>query len=444
MKHLKDTHRTVLAVLVLCMLLLSPSSPLFTARAQTSDPDIAAFSSPASVSDTSVSNTPVSDISASSTPAITEASSTPAVTSSPTASSTLISADNNPFAPVDTAARQRIPTAGLSGIALDIANARNHLTAHNLSPVIEDRLKEFEQAHSNDSAQGLAPHVSPSDAPLPQNDPHPFRSLSPDVPIVTKPESAFAAMQAASSLRVPIPPESRGALRLITKPDDAQAPAFPDKPASSSKTSASAAVPSSAALSAPASASAPGAEIIITQNIKDRAALLNYDPLAILNFVRNNIVYEPYYGSKKGADATLIERSGNDADQAALLIALLRAGDPDGNHKTPAHYRASTIKIDLGAIMDLVGVEDPIVAAKVLGQARIPYTLFVDSAGQPLFFLMEHIYVEAYIEYNEYRGAVQTGQTGIASKQWIPMDSTLMGTNYFRTVNILADMERSE
>ena len=432
MKHLKDTHRTVLAVLVLCMLLLSPSSPLFTARAQTSDPDIAAFSSPASVSDTSVSNTPVSDISASSTSVTTDAS------------STLISADNNPFAPADAMPplSRDVSTAGLSGIALDIANARNHLIKHNLSPVIEDRLKEFEQAHGNDSAQGLAPQVNPvSDAPLPQNDPHPFRSLSPDVSVITKPESAFAAMQAASSLRVPIHLESRGALRLLVPDEKTLAASSDDK--TSGITSSATAITSSAPLSAPASATAAGGEIIITQNIKDRAALLNYDPLAILNFVRNNIVYEPYYGSKKGADATLIERSGNDADQAALLIALLRAGDPDGNHKTPAHYRASTIKIDLGAIMDLVGVEDPIVAAKVLGQARIPYTLFVDGAGQPLFFLMEHVYVEAYIEYNEYRGAVQTGQTGIASKQWIPMDSTIMATNYFRTVNVLSDMEKS-
>ncbi len=32
-----------------------------------------------------------------------------------------------------------------------------------------------------------------------------------------------------------------------------------------------------------------------------------------------------YFGSKKGAQLTLLEKSGNDFDQAALLVALLRA-----------------------------------------------------------------------------------------------------------------------
>jgi hypothetical protein len=32
-----------------------------------------------------------------------------------------------------------------------------------------------------------------------------------------------------------------------------------------------------------------------------------------------------YFGSKKGAALTLLEKSGNDFDQSALLVALLRA-----------------------------------------------------------------------------------------------------------------------
>ena len=44
-------------------------------------------------------------------------------------------------------------------------------------------------------------------------------------------------------------------------------------------------------------------ETQITQSIRDLAQELNYDPLNILNYVKNNIDYLPYYGSKKGADA---------------------------------------------------------------------------------------------------------------------------------------------
>jgi hypothetical protein len=52
---------------------------------------------------------------------------------------------------------------------------------------------------------------------------------------------------------------------------------------------------------------------------------LQNDPTRIFEFVYNAIEYEHYYGSKKGAHLTLLEGSGNDMDQSALLVALYRA-----------------------------------------------------------------------------------------------------------------------
>lgn len=52
---------------------------------------------------------------------------------------------------------------------------------------------------------------------------------------------------------------------------------------------------------------------------------LLFDPVLCYQHVRNNVAYEHYYGSKKGAVITLLERSGNDYDQCALLAALLKA-----------------------------------------------------------------------------------------------------------------------
>ncbi len=63
----------------------------------------------------------------------------------------------------------------------------------------------------------------------------------------------------------------------------------------------------------------------ITPEIQALADGLRRDPLKIYEFVYNYIDYQCYYGSKKGAQLTLMERSGNDMDQAALLVALLRA-----------------------------------------------------------------------------------------------------------------------
>lgn len=63
----------------------------------------------------------------------------------------------------------------------------------------------------------------------------------------------------------------------------------------------------------------------ITPEIEALAKGLRNDPLRIYEYVHNYIGYECYYGSKKGAHMTLMEGSGNDMDQAALLVALLRS-----------------------------------------------------------------------------------------------------------------------
>lgn len=65
----------------------------------------------------------------------------------------------------------------------------------------------------------------------------------------------------------------------------------------------------------------------VTPEINELARNLHDDPVLIYEFVRNKIEYVPYYGFKKGAYQTLLDRAGNDADQSALLVALLSAAD---------------------------------------------------------------------------------------------------------------------
>jgi len=81
--------------------------------------------------------------------------------------------------------------------------------------------------------------------------------------------------------------------------------------------------------------------------IREGGGLADY--LKCFLFVTNQLEYEHYYGCKKGALLTYVERKGNDADLATLLVAMLRAagytarygfgvvalptsGDPNGNH----------------------------------------------------------------------------------------------------------------
>lgn len=62
-----------------------------------------------------------------------------------------------------------------------------------------------------------------------------------------------------------------------------------------------------------------------TAEIQALARGLGNDPKRIFDWVHDHIRHVLYFGSKKGAQMTLLERSGNDFDQCALLVALLRA-----------------------------------------------------------------------------------------------------------------------
>jgi hypothetical protein len=75
----------------------------------------------------------------------------------------------------------------------------------------------------------------------------------------------------------------------------------------------------------------------ITPEIQNLATSLQNNPVRIFEFVYNAIEYENYYGSKKGAHLTLLEGSGNDKDQAALLVALLRAAGHSASYVTIAN-----------------------------------------------------------------------------------------------------------
>ena len=75
----------------------------------------------------------------------------------------------------------------------------------------------------------------------------------------------------------------------------------------------------------------PAVAEAVTPEIQTLADILDDDPLRIYNYVHDNIRQVLYFGSKKGAQLTLLEKSGNDFDQCALLVALLRAAGYSNN-----------------------------------------------------------------------------------------------------------------
>ncbi len=105
----------------------------------------------------------------------------------------------------------------------------------------------------------------------------------------------------------------------------------------------------------------------ITPDIQSLADGLQDDPVRIFNYVHDRIRHVLYFGSKKGAELTWLEKSGNEFDQCALLVALLRAAgytnavgtdkgvgyqfgwmlmpydNPDGSHRDLHHWLQLTL-----------------------------------------------------------------------------------------------------
>lgn len=152
-------------------------------------------------------------------------------------------------------------------------------------------------------------------------------------------------------------------------------------------------------------------EVQFTDDITILTAQLEHNPVMMYEWVKNNIVYEPYYGSRKGANETLWEKGGNDFDQASLLIALYRKSG------IPARYVYGVVEIPIDKAMNWVGVEKPEVAARVFSAGGIPSQAVI-SGGQITAIRLEHVWTEVYVNYENYRGL----DLGEGNKEWIPLD----------------------
>jgi transglutaminase-like putative cysteine protease len=168
-------------------------------------------------------------------------------------------------------------------------------------------------------------------------------------------------------------------------------------------------------------------EVKFTPAIQAKAQELGNNPVKIYNWVRNSIEFVPTYGSIQGADMCLQTKQCNDSDTASLLIALLRAS---GIH---ARYVYGTIEIPIEKIKNwLGGFTDSMEALRLLASAKIP-TKGMTVGGEIKYARIEHVWVEAWIDYIPSRGARhKTGQ----GDTWIPLDASFKQYNYTQGIDI--------
>ena len=110
----------------------------------------------------------------------------------------------------------------------------------------------------------------------------------------------------------------------------------------------------------------PTVQAPLSEAILRQAQTLGHDAVAIFEFVRNSVAPELYAGAMKGAEGTLRQGSGNDVDQASLLIALLRAS------QVPARYVRGLVELSVEEVASELGLADPQTVPSALHPAGQP------------------------------------------------------------------------
>ncbi len=166
-------------------------------------------------------------------------------------------------------------------------------------------------------------------------------------------------------------------------------------------------------------------EVQFTPDIQAKAQELNYNPVKIYEWVRNNIEYVPTYGSIQGADMCLQTKQCNDFDTASLLIALLRASN------ISARYVYGTIEVPIDKVMNWVGGFTNVQAAvNFIASGGVPIKAYA-SGGKIAKVQMEHVWVKAFIDYIPSRGAVHK-----EADTWIPLDGSFKQYTYTSGIDL--------
>ena len=136
---------------------------------------------------------------------------------------------------------------------------------------------------------------------------------------------------------------------------------------------------------------------------------LDFEYTRIADFVRTQVQTEWYVGSQKGPLGTLRSRAGNDADQAALLVALLRASS------VPARFVAGTALVDIEDVGASLGLTQPSAIVRALNRAGVPHRPR-SQGGSIRQIELDQVWVSARVPYSNVRGAA-IESTGPA---WLP------------------------
>ena len=160
--------------------------------------------------------------------------------------------------------------------------------------------------------------------------------------------------------------------------------------------------------------------IPISKEIAEFAQSLNWQPVAIYEYMKADIDTEWAWGCRKSIEETLRQKSGTPCEQSALFAAALRSAG------FPSRIIRGTIEFPyLEHAKNLTGIDDPSKIAEFFQKAGIPYKPII-AGGKITNFQIEHVWLESLIPYSNYRGAIIDEH----GKTWLGLDTSIKVTGY--------------
>ena len=164
-------------------------------------------------------------------------------------------------------------------------------------------------------------------------------------------------------------------------------------------------------------------DVVVNDEIRTEFEELS-SVLEVYQYIKNNYMPEFYYGSRKGSVGAFEEKAGNDYDLSSLLLAVLR------DREIPAHYVRGEIEITAEQAIKWTAADNINATLRMISSLGIPVTGLTKD-GDIVAVRLEHVWVEAYVPYTDYRGAGnQAGES-----LWIPLDVSFKELNHLEGVD---------
>jgi hypothetical protein len=189
-----------------------------------------------------------------------------------------------------------------------------------------------------------------------------------------------------------------------------------------------------------------GSGTVITPEVSELARGLRYDPKLIYDYVHNHIDYVPYFGSLKGATLTYLDGSGNDFDQASLMIALLKESRSFNLSIGTIQYVYGTMIIPGANLANWLGVDQtPQIIGTVLPSGGVPIrNLQTDGTATVTRVWVkaniggtDYLFDPAFKAY-DYKTKINIGQAMVYNKNDLMAEATYgatIGSDYVQNLN---------